>query len=152
MSHSFITKDEKFLAIKQWPLFREKVLQVKNPSKNDLEIFTDIVSKPSNIDGMVILTEIMMTFSASTASRERFFCDEQRKTSLRMRLKNETLDDIMHIKVNSDSFDNFCVHAHVISWIESGKCHIKGHKRKKNGSENMQAKRLKKKFFFLFLI
>ena len=69
--HSFITEDEKCLAIKQWPLLRKKVLQVKNPSKNDLEIFTNIVSKPSDIEGMVILTKIMMTFSASTASCER---------------------------------------------------------------------------------
>ena len=125
-SHSFITENEKCITIKQWPLFREKVLQVKNPSKNDLEIFIDIVSKPSDIEGMVILTKI------------------NEKTSLRTRLKNEPLDDIMRIKVNGDSFDNFHVQAHVNSWMESGKRHIKGHKQQNNESEDTQAKRLKK--------
>ena len=126
-------------------MFREKVLQVKNSSKNDLEIFTDIASKPSDIEGMVILTKIMMTFSASTASCKRGFSTmNNEKTSLRTRLKNETLDDIMRIKVNGDSFDNFPVQAHVNSWTERDKRHIKGHKRKNNESEDTQAKRLKK--------
>ena len=149
-SHSMRAEDEKCLAIKQRPLFREK--EVKNPSKNDLETFTDTVSKPSDIEGMVILTKIMINFSTSTASCERGFSAINNEiTSLRTRLKNETLDDIMRIKVNGHSFDNFRVQAHVNSWMESGKRHIKGHKRKNNESEVTQAKRLKKKFFFSFV-
>ena len=50
----------------------------------------------------------------------------------------------MRIKVNGDSFDNFRVQAHANSWMESGKRHIKGHKRKNNESEDAQGKRLKK--------
>ena len=56
---------------KQWLLFREKVLQVKNPSKK------------IPIEGIVILTKVMMTFSASTASCERgFSAMNNEKTSL----------------------------------------------------------------------
>ena len=72
--HSLITAEEKTLSIKQWPLFRSKVLQVKDPTQEDLEIFVDILSgSTEDIEGMVVLLKIMMTISASAAACERGF-------------------------------------------------------------------------------
>ena len=71
--YAFITTEERDLAVKEWPLFRQKVLQRKDPSKKDLEIFIDILADVTDIEGMALLLKIMMTISASTAACERGF-------------------------------------------------------------------------------
>ena len=66
-----ITAEGKSLAIKHWPLFRERISKLhRNPL---LETFTDILCQQAvDIKGMMLL-EIMMTVSPSTAACKRGF-------------------------------------------------------------------------------
>ena len=127
--HAFITTEERDLAVKEWPLFRQKVLQRKDPSKKDLEIFIDILADVTDIEGMALLLKIMMTISASTAACERGFSSmNNEKTDLRTRLNNETFDDILRININGKPFEDFNPKQHVQSWLQTkGTHHLKGH-------------------------
>ena len=117
----------------------------KDPSKQDLEIFVDIMSgSTEDAEGMAVLFKIMMTISASTAACERgFLCMNDEKTSLRTHLFNDTLNNILRINVNGPLIEEFTPFPHVQSWIDStkGTHHIKGHakpmkrKQKKNDSD-----------------
>ena len=148
--YAFITAEEKALAVKQWPLFRSKIMQLKDPSKKDLHIFIDILSgNTDDIEGMIILLKIMMTISSSTAECERgFSCMNDEKTSLRTRLSNETLDDILRINVNGLPLDEFSPKPHVQSWINNvkGTRHVKGHATatKRKGEKNLASSKKRK--------
>ena len=73
--HNIITAEEKSLAIKHWPLFRERISKLHK--KPLLETFNDILCwQAENIKGMIMLLEIMMTVSPSTAACEKFFLYE----------------------------------------------------------------------------
>ena len=138
--YAFITTEERDLAVKEWPLFRQKVVQRKDPSKKDLEIFIDILADVTDIEGMALLLKIMMTISASTAACERGFSSmNNEKTDLRTRLNNETLDDILRININGKPFEDFNPKQHVQSWLQTkGTRHLKGHSKptKQNEKEN----------------
>ena len=72
--HNIVTTEEKSLAIKHWPLFRERISKLrKNPL---VETFADILCRQAeDTKGMITLLEIMMTISPSTEACERgFFC------------------------------------------------------------------------------
>ena len=58
--HNIITAEEKSIAIKHWPLFRERISKLrKNPL---VETFTDILCRQAeDIKGLITLLEIMMT-------------------------------------------------------------------------------------------
>ena len=73
--HNIFTAEEKSLATKHWPLFRERMSKLR---KNSLvETFTDILCRQAeDIKGMIKLLEIMMTVSPSMAACERFFLYE----------------------------------------------------------------------------
>lgn len=53
--YGFITSKKKEMAVKQWPLYRQKVIKLKHPTKSDLETYVDILASTDEI-------------SASTAS------------------------------------------------------------------------------------
>ena len=128
--HLFISAEEKKLASKHWPLFREKVLKLRHSSL--LDIFSDITCRNSeDIRGMIVLLQIMMTISPSTAACERgFSCMNREKTTLRTGLTEGTLDDIMRINIDGSELDNFESNVHVSAWLASAKTvrHLGGHK------------------------
>ena len=136
----YITKEEKQLAIQQWPLFRQRVLQRKE-GKKDIEIYQEILKENlDDVKGMAVLLTIMLTISSSTAACERgFSCMNSQKTDLRTRLAEESLNDIMFLSVNGPSVDDFDASPHVKSWVNND--HGKGtrhreHKTKENKRKN----------------
>ena len=94
---------------------------------------------------MLVLLEIMMTISSSTAACERgFSCMNNQKTTLRTTLAHSTLDDIMRICIDGPTLREFNAERHVKSWTSNAKGtrHIKGHElpppRKKKRLEQLE--------------
>ena len=76
-----IITEEKIFPIKHWSLFREKIsILSKNPI---VKTFTDILCRQAeDIKGKLMLLEIMMKFSPSTATCERSFSCMNREKRL----------------------------------------------------------------------
>ena len=131
--HGFLPKEDKNNVMKNWPSFRETIRQLKTPLRKDIEVFTDILlQNEEEFKALLPILEIMLTISVSTASCERGFSAMNRqKTSLRTRLKAETLDDIMRITVDGPPLISFPEKKHVESWIKKSSTtrHTSGHKK-----------------------
>ena len=74
------------------------------------------------INGMLILLQIMMTLSSSNAACERGFpCINNQKTKLRTSLSNQSLDDIMRICIDGPDLKKCDTKSHVQNWVSSAK-------------------------------
>ena len=83
-----------------------------------------------DFNGMHVLLQIMMTFSASTAACERgFSCMNKQKITLRTALSYSSLDDVMRISIDGKEISNFDPDFHVKSWMskDAGSKHVMGH-------------------------
>ena len=90
--YGFVTYKKKEMAVKQWPLICQKVIQLNHPTKSDLEIYVDILA---STDGT----------STSTASGEKGFSSmSNEKTFLRTCFTTETLDDVLKININRTDY------------------------------------------------
>ena len=143
--YGFIVNAEKEMTVKQWPFFREKLNQLKDPSKSDLEIYVDILGKTDGIKGMPLLLKVMMIINASTTSCEkRFSSMNYKKTCLRTCLTNETLHNILWISINGNVFKDFDPKLHLWSCLgtQVGR-HTRGHwrERRKGDNEDSDAKK-----------
>ena len=67
--------------------------------RNDklIDVYYDLLrERDSNLSGMMILLEIMITVSASTAAYEHgFSCIKRHKTNIRPSLSQSSLDDVL---------------------------------------------------------
>ena len=72
--HNYISAEEKEKAINEWPQFRRSVkLQVKQ-RKNLFEIYTDLLREGrEDMKNILVILNIMLVISASTAAAERDF-------------------------------------------------------------------------------
>ena len=127
--NGYITDSVKSLALKQWLIFRNRLLKFKNEKLVD--IFTDVLrEKDEDIKDINILLEIMMTISCSTAACERgFSCMNIQKHNLRTSLSHASLDNIMRIHIDGVPLSKFNPEKHYVSWIKNtpGFRHIDGH-------------------------
>ena len=89
-----------------------------------------LLESDDDFNGMHVLLQIMMTFSASNAACERgFSCMNKQKTTLRNTLSHSSLDDIMRICIDGKEISNFDPDFHMKSWMNkgSGSKHVIGH-------------------------
>ena len=128
--NGFISEIEKEQAVRHWPLFRSCVN--KRRHEKMIDIYTDTLKEnDEDMKGMLLLLEIMMTFSASRAACERGFSAMNRqKTKLRTSMSHKTLDNVMRICVDGGDVTTFDPNPHFISWRDEckGDRHIAGHK------------------------
>lgn len=124
-----ITEEEKNLALRQWVPFRNKVSPFRKEKL--IDVYADMLNENDDeLRGMLVLLEIMMTISSSTAACERgFSCMNNQKTTLRTTLSHSTLDDIMRISIDGPPLEELKADSHVQSWISNakGSRHIQGH-------------------------
>ena len=136
--HKFITKDEALLAPRHWLVFRQRVSKFRN--EKSISVYTDIMQENDDeVRGMLILLQIMMAVSSSTAACERgFSCMNRQKTNLRTCLSHQSLDDIMRIGIDGAcSIEEFEPKKHVESWMSSGKRHLDGHAKPTSKKQKM---------------
>ena len=126
----FITEEEKKLAVSHWFLFRERVSKFR--ADKIIDVYVDMLKENDrDVSGMLLLLQIMMTVSSSTAACERgFSCMNRQKSKLRTHLSHQSLDDIMRINIDGDSMENFKPRRHILNWIGNadGFRHVEGHK------------------------
>ena len=90
---------------------------------------------PDNFKNFVSLIKIMMTISMSTAVVERGFSHmNQVKSSIRTLLGNEALNNVLEVKLNGTSTNDFDPDPAIKRWLNDTKRsrHINGHKTKNN--------------------
>lgn len=139
--NDFITSSERDSALRQWPLFRERVL--KRKSEGLYATYVSLLAEHhADIKSVNILLQIMLTISCSTAVVERgFSAMNSQKTSLRTLLSKGTLNSIMKIAVDGPSVEEFDAPKHVENWIanSSGFRHLEGHRapKRKHDEEPM---------------
>ena len=106
---SVLTREETEGIMLQWPSLKASVAKGKH-FKKPREILVDLLcDKPDELKHILVLVEIMMTLSPSSAAVERGFSKMKAiKTSRRNRMSNSTLSMMMmanHIKVPLTSYD-----------------------------------------------
>ena len=125
----FITSEESSLALRHWPLFRTRVSKCRNQALYD--VYSDLLKEnDDDIKGMLLMLELMMTFSGSTAACERGFSSMNwQKTNLRTTMAHETLVNVIRINVDGGACADFNPTEHVESWLRNtkGTRHLKGH-------------------------
>ena len=128
-TNNWITKEETTAALRQWIAFQNKISKFRNDKL--IDVFSDmLLESDDDFNGMHVLLQIMMTFSASTAACERgFSCMSKQKTTLRTTLSHSSLDDIMGICIDGKEISNFDPDFHVKLWMNRGASskHVMGH-------------------------
>ena len=90
-----------------------------------------LVLQPKNIIHVFPLIEIMLTHSMSTAIVERGFSHMNIiKAETRTLLGNETLNNLLQLKINGPTLEDFSPVESIIHWIDrsKGTRHINGHR------------------------
>ena len=102
-------------------------------------VFRDmLLMPPESCKKFMALIEIMMTISMSTAVVERGFSHMNIvKSSTRTLLGNDTLNNLLEIKLNGESIKEFNPDEAIIHWLDTGSKmrHINGHKSKNKEKE-----------------
>ena len=97
-----------------------------------LEVYGELLrDRPARFQNILVLVDLMLTLSPSTAECERQFSSMNRvKTALRNRLSNDSLQALMKINCDGPSADDFDPEEAITKWLTSGPGgrHIAGHK------------------------
>lgn len=93
-----ISAEEKTSIIAQWPALRTRLVRQKASNPND--VFSNLLtSRPDGIKDCVLLLDLMLTLSPSTAKCERGFSSmNQLKSNLRTTLAQNTLSDLTRMR------------------------------------------------------
>ena len=127
-----LTEEEKELAVNEWLNFK---LHVRHLRQEELRVvYRDLlIQQPLSMKHFLPLVEIMLTISMSTAQVERGFSHMNIiKRSDRTKLRNDSLNNCMEIKINGPELDDFIADAAINHWLTAngGKVsrHLNGHK------------------------
>lgn len=127
-----LTEEEKENASDQWLSLKNHISQnLKRPVLPTYESVLGLdEDDQSAFSAMLPLVNIMLTISPSTAECERgFSAMNALKSQYRTSLKQESLSNLMRIKVDGPPVKDFNPNESVVTWLNSGKGtrHTKGH-------------------------
>ena len=115
---------------REWLDFKLHVIKLR--SSEPKSVYKDfLMAPPHHIRHLMPLVQIMMTLSMSTAIVERGFSHMNIvKNSTRTLLNNNTLNDLMELKINGPTLTNFTPDKAIIHWMNKGKGsrHLNGHR------------------------
>ena len=121
-----LTQDEVAKAPLEWYLFKHQVCNQRNSSQKDV-YKSLLLHEAPKFKHILPLIEIMLSISMSTATVERgFSVMNVVKDETRTLLGNDTLNDLVEIKVNGVSLDDFTPESAILHWLDkgTGKRHI----------------------------
>ena len=127
-----LTKEEVRLIPREFPAFKIHAVKLRT-SKPDMFYRNILKENPESFKNFLSLIKIMMTISLSTAVVERGFSNMNLvKTSTRTLLGNDVLNNLLEVKLNGTSTNDFNPDPSIHHWLASAKRkrHIDGHKNK----------------------
>ena len=100
LHHHFITEEENAAATRHWISFRNKIVKLRNDKL--IDVYSDLLRERDNsLSGIIVLFEIMITVSTSTAACKRgFSCFKRQKTNIWTSLSQSLLDDVLRICID----------------------------------------------------
>ena len=115
---------------REWLAFKMHVRKLR--TSNPLFVFRDLVRlPPTDFKHILPLIEIMLTLSMRTAVVERGFSHMKNiKDPTHTLLGSNNLNNLLEIKINGPSLDDFAPEAAILHWMDKGKGtrHVNGHK------------------------
>ena len=116
-----LTEKEKENILDQWPILRTRLSRQK--ANNPVDVFANLLaSKPDDVKDCLVLVDIMMTLSPSTAKCERSFSAmNQLKSNVRTRISQGSLVDLMRVRSSDVSTKEYCPGPAISHWILDAK-------------------------------
>ena len=115
---------------RDWLAFKMHVRKLR--TSDPKEVFRDLLQlPPKNFINILPLIEIMLTLSMSTAIVERGFSHMNNvKDSTRTLLGKNNLNNLLEVKINGSSLEDFTPEASILHWMDKGKGtrHVNGHR------------------------
>lgn len=119
--HHFFSDDGKQRIIEQWPILRERLARQK--MHKTLDVFSNILmSPPDDVKDCLVLIDLLVTLSQSTAKCERGFSTmNQLKNSMRTLMNQGTLTALMRVRSSNLNVANFCATSAIQRWMSGAK-------------------------------
>ena len=111
-------------ALGEWPVLKQYLLQRRKHCTGKLRSFSDVyvtllIEQPEDVGNILVLVEIMVVISPSTAGCERsFHLVNLVKNKLRTRLRNDTLNILLKIAESGASIDDFDPNPVIDLWLK----------------------------------
>ena len=117
----YLTEEEKTSIIAQSPALRTRLARQKAMSPNDA--FPNLLaSRPDDVKDSLILLDLMLTLSPSTAKCERGFSTMNHlKSNLRTTLSQNTLSDLMRMRSSDCTVKDYNVKPAISNWFSGAK-------------------------------
>ena len=117
----YLTEEEKTSIIAQWPALHTRLARQKAMSPNDA--FSNLLaSRPDDVKDSLILLDLMLTLSPSTAKCERGFSTMNHlKSNLRTALSQNTLSDLMRMRSSDCTVKDYNVKPAISNWFSGAK-------------------------------
>ena len=149
--HQYISQCEKEGMMREWTLFRQKLLKLKgvhdqsDAKSSSADLYGETLrEKDDELENIDILIKLMMTISPSTAACERGFSSMNREEiKSRCNLAQQTLEDMMHINIDGPSLKDYNPLTPLQTWLNEGKGaphlnHTTGYKKKPKNKDLAQ--------------
>ena len=124
-----LSEEEVARIANEWPALKAHVVKLRTSSM--LDVYRGLVKDPpSHLKNILVLVELMLTVSPSTAQCERGFSSMNKiKTSQRNSLTQTTLQDLMTICIDGPSLEEFDSTDSINYWLTAGPGtrHLDGH-------------------------
>ena len=119
--HHFFSDDEKQRIIEQWPILRQRLARQK--MHKTLDVFSNILmSPPDDVKDCLVLIDLLVTLSPSTAKCERGFSTmNQLKNSMPTLMNQDTLTALMRVRSSNLNVANFCATSAIQRWMSGAK-------------------------------
>ena len=116
-----LTEKEKENILDQWPMLHTRLSRQK--ANNPVDVFANLLaSKPNDVKDCLVLVDLMMTLSPSTAKCERSFsATNQLKSNVRTRISQERLVDLTRVCSSDVSTKEYCPGPAISHWILDAK-------------------------------
>ena len=95
----------------------------RQKANNPVDVFANLLaSKPNDVKDCLVLVDLMMTLSPSTAKCERSFsATNQLKSNVRTRISQERLVDLTRVCSSDVSTKEYCPGPAIFHWILDAK-------------------------------
>lgn len=134
---SILTEEEKSNILREWTVLKNRVKKRRQDKLFD--VYSELLgSAAEEVKNILVLVNIMVTISPSTAECERQFSAMNNiKTALRSSLNQDTLEALMRVKADGPAISEFNPISAIHYWMDSGKGtrHLGGHRKPRKADQ-----------------